>query len=344
MRKKKFLEILNKKLLFLDDRSKKDILQKYDNMICKKMIKVKEKDVIKSLNLDFIVKKEMAIYKTKLFFKRIKNSFNKFFCVLKEKLKLFKTVRKKTSKAEKSVFHQKNKTNGVTSYSKNTYVFSKSNKIILFIVGIILYIVLFFLGIIFFINIVAFLDGIKLYSFILISFVLILIVCFSLRCIVDKLNIGVFNFKKYNRYYIILISLLGCSFGYLMFDIYRLEEVDDFSEYYTMSRETNMFDIDSDEVNVKFNHIYDNKYNIKYDDSLDNEIKIVANYYRNYYDLVIKKNRNDLYVSFHVNSRDVISTLIDGLKQKSIYNLNELKRYDITIYINEKDKNKINFI
>lgn len=344
MRKKKFLEILNDKLLFLDEKNKKKILKKYDNVICKKMSKRKEKEVIESLNLDFIVKKEIMNYKTKLFFKRIKNSFNNFVGILKDKIHLFKAVRKKTNKVKNTDFNHKNKTKEVFPYNKNTYMITKSNKVILFILSIILYMFLFFLGIIFFINIVAMLDGIRLYSFILTSFVLILIIWFSLRCVVDKLNDGVFDIKKYNRYFIILISLLGCSVGYLMFDIYRLEEVDDFSEHYTMSRETNMFDIASDEVNVKFNHIYDNSYNVKYDGSLDNEIKIVTNYYRNYYDLVIKKDRNDLYVSFHVNNRNVISTLIDGLKQKSVYNLNEFKRYDITIYINEKDENKINFI
>ena len=346
MRKKKFLELLNKKIVDCDDIYKQKLLDKYNQKITVKMRKLSEKDAVGLFDLDKIVKKELFILKVKLFFKRLFNSIVSFFKLIFLKIKnfceiLFKKLRFKKNKKE---VRSKKIINSELNYDNKKVICNNHFLMcVLSILYFLMFIVLFLLGIFFFINVIAILDGVRLFSFILATVFVILFVIMILlilNCILKGKNV---DFKSFLVYPIILLFLLGCSVGYVFYDIYKLEEIDDLSELYTMSNESNVFDLlDDDVLDIEFNSNYDNRYFIKYDESLDNQVKIVVNYYRNYYDCLIKKSRNDIYISFHDNKRNIVSTFIEGLREDEILNFDELKRYNITIYVNENDKNKIN--
>lgn len=346
MRKKKFLELLNKKIVDCDDIHKQKLLDKYNQKITVKMRKLSEKDAVSLFDLDKIVKKELFILKVKLFFKRLFNGIFSFFKLIFLKIKnfceiLFKKLRFKKNKKE---VRSKKIINGELNYDNKKVICNNHFLMcVLSILYFLMFIVLFLLGILFFINVIAILDGVRLFSFILATVFVILFVIMILlilNCILKGKNV---DFKSFLVYPIILLFLLGCSVGYVFYDIYKLEEIDDLSELYTMSNESNVFDLlDDDVLDIEFNSNYDNRYFIKYDESLDNQVKIVVNYYRNYYDCLIKKSRNDIYISFHDNKRNIVSTFIEGLRENKILNFDELKRYNITIYVNENDKNKIN--
>ena len=343
MKKKKFLELLGKRFNDFSCNEKQKILDKYNNKIEQKMRHMSEKEAVDGFNIDRIVKKELFVFKIKLFLKKVFSKFFKFFKLIYLKILNFvkaftkrKIICNKNKKEVHKDFVQVDKVK--LSSRDNVWV-----KFIVVVSYIFLIVILFLLGIFFFINIIAFLDGVKIFGFISTAFLFILcnlLFLFILNCILHNIKI---DFKNFHAYFIILVLLLSCSIGYLMYEFYELDEIDDFSEVYVMSSDSSLFDLlENDILNIQFNSNYDNKYRIKYDDSLNNQVKIVVNYYRNYYDYIVKKNRGDIYISFHVNNRNVLSTLIEGFRENKIYNLNELKRYDITIYLNEKDKDKIN--
>ena len=343
MRKKKFLESLSKKISFVDENDKQKILNKYDKKITINMKSMSEKEAVDKFNIEKIVKKELIVFKFKSFFKKVFGKILVFLKFLYLKIlnftKLF-TKRKNISNIRNKIKKEKQHTVNNANLKKKNNAYFKSFIIILYIFLILL---LFLLGIFFFINIVAILDGVRIFGLISTTCLVILfimLVLFILNGVLHNIKI---DFQKFHVHFVVLIILLGCSVGYSMYEFYKLSEIDDFSDVYVMSGETNLFDLlEDDTLDIQFNSRYGNKYKIKYDDSLTGQVKIVTNYYRNYYDYVIKKNRGDVYISFHANNRNVISTLIEGLRDDKIYNLDELKRYDITIYINEIDKDRIN--
>ena len=343
MKKKRFLDLLGRKIDHINENDKQKILNKYDQKITIKMKSMSEKEAVDKFNIEKIVKRELFVFKFKSFFKNVFSKILGFLKFLYLKTlnftKLF-TERKNASKNRNTVKKDKKLIvdNANLKKKNNTYF-----KVFIVILYIFLIFILFLFGIFFFINIVAILDGVRIFSLISTTCLIILfimLVLFILNGVLHNIKI---DFQKFHVHFVVLIILLGCSVGYSMYEFYKLSEIDDFSDVYVMSGETNLFDLlEDDTLDIQFNSRYGNEYKIKYDDSLTGQVKIVTNYYRNYYDYVIKKNRGDVYISFHVNNRNVISTLIEGLRDDKIYNLDELKRYDITIYINEIDKDKIN--
>ena len=341
MRKKKFLELLENDIKDFDAVYKKKIINKYNIKIIHKMKRMTEKEAVETFDRDVIVRKEKIIFKVKMFFINIINIVVNFFKSFSVKIRNIKNKNNKNlhKKVEKlsNINKKKKDINDYNKYNTKLSVF------LMVVLNIFFGIVLFILGIFFFINIIAILDGVRLFSFIITTFLLmtfIILLLLFLNSILHKTGI---SFKKYYTCFITLLVLLGCSIGYIIYDIYKLEEIDDLSDNYVMSSESITYDLlENDVLDIEFNHNYNNTYNIKYDNTLNDEVKIVANYYRTYHDYFVTRNRNDIYVSFHANKRNVISAFIEGLREDKIFNFNELKRYNITIYVNENDKDRIN--
>ena len=341
MRKKKFLELLENDIKDFDAVYKKKIINKYNIKIIHKMKRMTEKEAVETFDRDIIVRKEKIIFKVKMFFINIINIVVNFFKSFSVKIRNIKNKNNKNlhKKVEKlsNINKKKKDINDYNKYNTKLSVF------LLVVLNICFGIVLFILGIFFFINIIAILDGVRLFSFIITTFLLMISIILLLLFLNSILHKAGISFKKYYTCFITLLVLLGCSIGYIIYDIYKLEEIDDLSDNYVMSSESITYDLlENDVLDIEFNHNYNNTYNIKYDNTLNDEVKIVANYYRTYHDYFVTRNRNDIYVSFHANKRNVISAFIEGLREDKIFNFNELKRYNITIYVNENDKDRIN--
>lgn len=342
MKKKKFLELLSKKINYVDNKDKQKILDKYDKKIKVKMKFLSEREAVSKFNVEKIVKKELCLFKIKTFFIKVFNGILSFIKLVY--LKVFNCIKVFTKKKPFSNNSKKiKKEKQLYSGTENLRLKNKWCRLLMIFLYILLLVILFVLCIFFFVNVIALLDGIRIFSFIsttCLFIICIILLLFLLNSVLHNIKI---DFRKVRFHFVILVMLLGCSVGYSIYEFYKLSEIDDFSDAYTMSSETDFFDLmEDDTLDIQFNSEYDTQYQIKYDNSLEGQIKIVTNYYRNYYDYVIKKNRWDIYISFHVNIRNVVSTLIDGLREDKLYNLDELKRYDITIYISEDDKDKIN--
>ena len=110
------------------------------------------------------------------------------------------------------------------------------------------------------------------------------------------------------------------------------------------------FDIyDKKEVIVKSNSRYDNV-KVYEDDSLDGKLKIVLTEYNTAKPYYTSYLSNDDVLSLVFDSyfmpgvdtlTDILKIGTDTIKNKTIYNYNMLKYPEITIYVNSKDKDKI---
>ena len=126
--------------------------------------------------------------------------------------------------------------------------------------------------------------------------------------------------------------------------ISKVETVKDVSDKYTMTRKYEKINLSSNLEKItyiSFNANYDTKYIIEYDNTLDNKLTIETKYYESYYDYYIKQNSNDVYVSLSVDYRDRLSVYLENLKDKKIYDKNELSRYIVKITMNERDKDRV---
>ena len=137
--------------------------------------------------------------------------------------------------------------------------------------------------------------------------------------------------------------MIGISISVTIRDFSKLENVNDVSEKYSMTTFIENFNLSSDFESKKyitFNSEYDTYYVVDYDNRLENEIKIEVKYYECYYDMYIK-NGKEIYLSLAVDYRDLLSVYIENLKERKIFNNDELKRYNVRIIMNEKDKDRI---
>lgn len=87
-------------------------------------------------------------------------------------------------------------------------------------------------------------------------------------------------------------------------------------------------------------------YDIQVDNSFGNEIKIVTKYYPEYLSVDIASHNNGFIFIREENPENVfisksVSLLIDGLKEKHLYNYSELFQYDVTIYASEENIQKL---
>ena len=92
---------------------------------------------------------------------------------------------------------------------------------------------------------------------------------------------------------------------------------------------------------LTFNSNYNTQYTINYDDNLKDVIKVEIKYYECYYDYYFKKISNGAYVSLKLDDRDRLAVYIDDLKEKKIFDNDELSRYSVKITISSKNANRL---
>lgn len=190
------------------------------------------------------------------------------------------------------------------------------------------------------------LDGSKMYG-LSIFFTFICVFLFYIIFLLHNINYEKkIGFKFTLIFTIICICLSGTGAGLFLVEVFNLENVSNVSSVYIMSKEEKKYPLptNGEKYLIYLNSKYKTNIKIIYDDELDGMIKVSANYYDNYYNLILKSEWKNLYISFHKDYRDIISTYLDGFREGKSYNMNELQRYTLTISINEKDKDIIGFI
>ena len=225
---------------------------------------------------------------------------------------------------------------------------SKTKRIVLKSLGILFIMILLFiwlwLTVILMASMFAILDGIKFYGI----NITILGIDILLLLMIILVNKKILN-KKINSkltFISLIVLLIIIAFGITLSikQISKVETVKDVSDKYTMTRKYEKINLSSNLEKItyiSFNANYDTKYIIEYDNTLDNKLTIETKYYESYYDYYIKQNSNDVYVSLSVDYRDRLSVYLENLKDKKIYDKNELSRYIVKITMNERDKDRV---
>ncbi|MEG2457446.1 MAG: hypothetical protein RSB41_00955 [Bacilli bacterium] len=316
MKKNKFLKLLKDKLILLK-------VKNIDNEV-KIISDIIDKDVDNGLSEYASVKKLGSIDILSSSIKDKKSKKNKKSIKFK-KYYINKTV--ETEKVEKEI--------------KNF----KLNNVIL-ILEIFLSLVLSICLLFTVASLYSLLDGSKMYG-LSIFFTFICVFLFYIIFLLHNINYEKkIGFKFTLIFTIICICLSGTGAGLFLVEVFNLENVSNVSSVYIMSKEEKKYPLptNGEKYLIYLNSKYKTNIKIIYDDELDGMIKVSANYYDNYYNLILKSEWKNLYISFHKDYRDIISTYLDGFREGKSYNMNELQRYTLTISINEKDKDIIGFI
>ena len=192
MKKKRFLDLLGRKIDHIDENDKQKILNKYDHKITINMKSMSEKEAVDKFNIEKIVKRELFVFKFKSFFKNVFSKILGFLKFLYLKTlnftKLF-TERKNASKNRNTVKKDKKLIVDNANLKKKNHTYFKVFIVILYIF---LIFILFLFGIFFFINIVAILDGVRIFSLISTTCLIILfimLVLFILNGVLHNIKI-----------------------------------------------------------------------------------------------------------------------------------------------------------
>lgn len=196
----------------------------------------------------------------------------------------------------------------------------------------------------FFASLFAYLDGIKFKGIILLLFAIDLLVLW----IVIMVNRTIFNKPMSVRLNLIIIFVLVTIIAFSIVLSYKkissIQNVQDVSEKYSMTRKLETYDLPSesdDKFIITFNSNYNTQYLIKHDKNIKGKVKIDVRYYECYYDYYVKSNSNGVYVSLKLDNRDRFSVYLDDIKEGKIYDNDELSRYTVTITVNPNEANKI---
>ncbi|MEG1558847.1 MAG: hypothetical protein RR375_02010 [Bacilli bacterium] len=304
MSKTKFLNELTNKLSKKKVKNIKDIVKYYDDDIKRRKKKERIDDIISSYgSIDKIV-----ISNKKSIFSKFSNMIHSI----------------KTKEKKDNILY-KNK------YNNWVYVC--------------IYILLFFFcsfnTIILVFSIFCILDGVHIYG---------LVLCILSMFISSILFLNMFNnlmvikkvcVRKYLKAFCVLFISFILGVSLFIVEVYKVNYVDNVSKKYSMERRFKNIKFDTDTFYVGFNSNYNTSYIVKYDDTLDNEINIETKYYECIYNYYIRKEQGKVYVSLNKHIRDIVSFYIENFKEDNIYNIKELERYTVTIYVNEKDKSRL---
>lgn len=329
-------EVAEKELNNLKSNNKfKLIIDKVKNFITKD-IQFPSKDKNKKVKKEKVkkekIKKDKSKIKINIFKKKKKDSIKDNIIEVKEEMQneLPNIIESVT---ETKIFESKK---------------SKTKRIVLKSLGILFIMILLFiwlwLTVILMASMFAILDGIKFYG-INITIFGIDILFLLMIILVNKKTLN----KKINSkltFISLIVLLIIIAFGITLSikQISKVETVKDVSDKYTMTRKYEKINLSSNLEKItyiSFNANYDTKYIIEYDNTLDNKLTIETKYYESYYDYYMKQNSNDVYVSLSVDYRDRLSVYLENLKDKKIYDKNELSRYIVKITMNERDKDRV---
>lgn len=329
-------EVAEKELNNLKSNNKfKLIIDKVKNFI-KKDIQFPSKDKNKKVKKEKVkkekIKKDKSKIKINIFKKKKKDSIKDNIIEIKEEIQneLPNVIESVT---ETKIFESKK---------------SKTKRIVLKSLGILFIMILLFiwlwLTVILMASMFAILDGIKFYGINITIFGIDILLLLMIILVNKKILNKKINSKLTFISLIVLLIIIAFGITLSIKQISKVETVKDVSDKYTMTRKYEKINLSSNLEKItyiSFNANYDTKYIIEYDNTLDNKLTIETKYYESYYDYYIKQNSNDVYVSLSVDYRDRLSVYLENLKDKKIYDKNELSRYIVKITMNERDKDRV---
>lgn len=329
-------EVAEKELNNLKSNNKfKLIIDKVKNFITKD-IQFPSKDKNKKVKKEKVkkekIKKDKSKIKINIFKKKKKDSIKDNIIEVKEEIQneLPNIIESVT---ETKIFESKK---------------SKTKRIVLKSLGILFIMILLFiwlwLTVILMASMFAILDGIKFYGINITIFGIDILLLLMIILVNKKILNKKINSKLTFISLIVLLIIIAFGITLSIKQISKVETVKDVSDKYTMTRKYEKINLSSNLEKItyiSFNANYDTKYIIEYDNTLDNKLTIETKYYESYYDYYIKQNSNDVYVSLSVDYRDRLSVYLENLKDKKIYDKNELSRYIVKITMNERDKDRV---
>ena len=329
-------EVAEKELNNLKSNNKfKLIIDKVKNFITKD-IQFPSKDKNKKVKKEKVkkekIKKDKSKIKINIFKKKKKDSIKDNIIEVKEEIQneLPNIIESVT---ETKIFESKK---------------SKTKRIVLKSLGILFIMILLFiwlwLTVILMASMFAILDGIKFYGINITIFGIDILLLLMIILVNKKILNKKINSKLTFISLIVLLIIIAFGITLSIKQISKVETVKDVSDKYTMTRKYEKISLSSNLEKItyiSFNANYDTKYIIEYDNTLDNKLTIETKYYESYYDYYIKQNSNDVYVSLSVDYRDRLSVYLENLKDKKIYDKNELSRYIVKITMNERDKDRV---
>lgn len=329
-------EVAEKELNNLKSNNKfKLIIDKVKNFITKD-IQFPSKDKNKKVKKEKVkkekIKKDKSKIKINIFKKKKKDSIKDNIIEVKEEIQneLPNVIESVT---ETKIFESKK---------------SKTKRIVLKSLGILFIMILLFiwlwLTVILMASMFAILDGIKFYGINITIFGIDILLLLMIILVNKKILNKKINSKLTFISLIVLLIIIAFGITLSIKQISKVETVKDVSDKYTMTRKYEKINLSSNLEKItyiSFNANYDTKYIIEYDNTLDNKLTIETKYYESYYDYYIKQNSNDVYVSLSVDYRDRLSVYLENLKDKKIYDKNELSRYIVKITMNERDKDRV---
>lgn len=329
-------EVAEKELNNLKSNNKfKLIIDKVKNFI-KKDIQFPSKDKNKKVKKEKVkkekIKKDKSKIKINIFKKKKKDSIKDNIIEIKEEIQneLPNVIESVT---ETKIFESKK---------------SKTKRIVLKSLGILFIMILLFiwlwLTVILMASMFAILDGIKFYGINITIFGIDILLLLMIILVNKKILNKKINSKLTFISLIVLLIIIAFGITLSIKQISKVETVKDVSDKYTMTRKYEKINLYSNLEKItyiSFNANYDTKYIIEYDNTLDNKLTIETKYYESYYDYYMKQNSNDVYVSLSVDYRDRLSVYLENLKDKKIYDKNELSRYIVKITMNERDKDRV---
>lgn len=329
-------EVVEKELNNLKSNNKfKLIINKVKNFITKD-IQFPSKDKNKKVKKEKVkkekIKKDKSKIKINIFKKKKKDSIKDNIIEVKEEIQneLPNIIESVT---ETKIFESKK---------------SKTKRIVLKSLGILFIMILLFiwlwLTVILMASMFAILDGIKFYGINITIFGIDILFLLMIILVNKKILNKKINSKLTFISLIVLLIIIAFGITLSIKQISKVETVKDVSDKYTMTRKYEKINLSSNLEKItyiSFNANYDTKYIIEYDNTLDNKLTIETKYYESYYDYYMKQNSNDVYVSLSVDYRDRLSVYLENLKDKKIYDKNELSRYIVKITMNERDKDRV---
>lgn len=329
-------EVAEKELNNLKSNNKfKLIIDKVKNFITKD-IQFPSKDKNKKVKKEKVKKEKIKKDKSKI------------------KINIFKKIKKDSIKD--NIIEEKeeiqNELPNIIESVTETKIFeskkSKTKRIVLKSLGILFIMILLFiwlwLTVILMASMFAILDGIKFYGINITIFGIDILLLLMIILVNKKILNKKINSKLTFISLIVLLIIIAFGITLSIKQISKVETVKDVSDKYTMTRKYEKINLSSNLEKItyiSFNANYDTKYIIEYDNTLDNKLTIETKYYESYYDYYMKQNSNDVYVSLSVDYRDRLSVYLENLKDKKIYDKNELSRYIVKITMNERDKDRV---
>ncbi|NCC71263.1 hypothetical protein EOM09_06800 [bacterium] len=124
----------------------------------------------------------------------------------------------------------------------------------------------------------------------------------------------------------------------------KYEYLSDIDSKFIMKLTEYNYDLPSnktDKFKIYFNTNYKTEYTIKYNNKLENTVNVEITYYKDYYEINENHDKNGAYISLSSDNRRKLSLFLNNVKENQILNYNELERYEVVIYVNKDDSERL---